>query len=294
MCLRRRRRRRRRWQPAAGAGVLLRLRGRCGKDTRPCVRIGHRMRRCRMEMMCRMMMGRRWRRRRLLWVVVVRIVRRPRPMVRMVRVVAVLMVRRRHSPAVIIVRSVLAGVLVGRQHALGDQFAQLLLPDAVVAVRHQVLAHLGQCVRGARVRLGGRRQRRDLHVQFVVQVGVLRVVRAAQLLFLCGAKRETGGVSVEFPQRYKFLATIYAADARTLFRSFIEPRPSTAILHMVSSCRRLSELPLGPSSLPTKLNWRRKWRKPRYRCASRAIHMVEFGGKRIRSVQLNATMCCYL
>lgn len=40
----------------------------------------------------------------------------------------------------------------------------------------------------------------------------------------------------------------------TFFRSFIEPRPRTAILHIVSSCKRFIEFPLGPSSLPTKLN----------------------------------------
>ena len=41
----------------------------------------------------------------------------------------------------------------------------------------------------------------------------------------------------------------------TLCLSRIEPRPRMAILVNVSSCRRLSELPLGPSNLPTKLNW---------------------------------------
>ena len=35
----------------------------------------------------------------------------------------------------------------------------------------------------------------------------------------------------------------------------IEPRPSTAIFVIVSSCSCFSELPRGPSSLPTKLNW---------------------------------------
>ena len=40
----------------------------------------------------------------------------------------------------------------------------------------------------------------------------------------------------------------------TFFLSRIEPRPNTDILHMVSSCKRFNELPLGPNSLPTKLN----------------------------------------
>lgn len=40
----------------------------------------------------------------------------------------------------------------------------------------------------------------------------------------------------------------------TFFLSFIEPRPKTAILHIVSSCNRFIELPFGPSNLPTKLN----------------------------------------
>lgn len=40
----------------------------------------------------------------------------------------------------------------------------------------------------------------------------------------------------------------------TFFRSRIDPLPRTAILHIVSSCSRLSEFPFGPSSLPTKLN----------------------------------------
>lgn len=40
----------------------------------------------------------------------------------------------------------------------------------------------------------------------------------------------------------------------TFFRSRIEPLPRTAILHIVSSCSRFSELPFGPRSLPTKLN----------------------------------------
>ena len=44
------------------------------------------------------------------------------------------------------------------------------------------------------------------------------------------------------------------ANLFTFFRSFIEPRPSTAILHIVSSCNRFIEFPLGPNNLPTKLN----------------------------------------
>ena len=44
----------------------------------------------------------------------------------------------------------------------------------------------------------------------------------------------------------------------TFCRSFMEPLPSTAILHIVSSWRRFMEFPLGPSSLPTKLNCDRK------------------------------------
>ena len=35
----------------------------------------------------------------------------------------------------------------------------------------------------------------------------------------------------------------------------IEPRPSTAIFVIVSSCSCFNELPRGPSSFPTKLNW---------------------------------------
>lgn len=79
---------------------------------------------------------------------------------------------------------------------------------------------------------------------------------------------------------------------RTLFRSFIEPRPKTAILHNVSSCRRLSELPLGPSSLPTKLNCG-EWRKPRYSCEFWAKYTVVSDGKRIRShcFRLHRTEC---
>lgn len=49
--------------------------------------------------------------------------------------------------------------------------------------------------------------------------------------------------------------------ARTLCLSFMDPLPNTAILHMVSSCSLLSEFPLGPSSLPTKLNWNQKENK---------------------------------
>lgn len=40
----------------------------------------------------------------------------------------------------------------------------------------------------------------------------------------------------------------------TLCLSFIDPRPNTAILHIVSSCSLLRELPFGPNSFPTKLN----------------------------------------
>ena len=47
-------------------------------------------------------------------------------------------------------------------------------------------------------------------------------------------------------------------NARTQFLtfclSFMEPRPSTAILVIVSSCRRFIELPFGPNNFPTKLN----------------------------------------
>lgn len=42
---------------------------------------------------------------------------------------------------------------------------------------------------------------------------------------------------------------------RTFFLSFIEPRPRTAILHIVSSCNRFIEFPFGPSNFPTKLNY---------------------------------------
>lgn len=41
----------------------------------------------------------------------------------------------------------------------------------------------------------------------------------------------------------------------TFFLSFIEPRPRTAILHIVSSCNRFIEFPFGPSNFPTKLNY---------------------------------------
>lgn len=175
--------RQRRRQPA---GVHLLLGGR-SNDARPRVRIDHRMRGRRAGMMMLMMM--------VLRRMVERMVRRRLLVVRLVMMVAVLMmVRRHHWATVVMVRrwSVVAGLLVGRQHALGDQFAQLLLPDAVVAVRYQVLAHLGQGVRGACVRLGGRRQCRNLHVQFVVQVRVLGIVRGAQFLFLCVRRRKRG------------------------------------------------------------------------------------------------------
>jgi hypothetical protein len=41
---------------------------------------------------------------------------------------------------------------------------------------------------------------------------------------------------------------------RTFCLSFMEPRPSTAILVIVSSWSRFMELPFGPNSFPTKLN----------------------------------------
>lgn len=40
----------------------------------------------------------------------------------------------------------------------------------------------------------------------------------------------------------------------TFFLSLMDPRPRTDILHIVSSCSLLSELPFGPNSFPTKLN----------------------------------------
>ena len=40
--------------------------------------------------------------------------------------------------------------------------------------------------------------------------------------------------------------------------SLIDPFPRTAILVIVSSCKRFIELPLGPSNFPTKLNWKGK------------------------------------
>lgn len=43
---------------------------------------------------------------------------------------------------------------------------------------------------------------------------------------------------------------------QTFFLSRIDPRPKTAILHIVSSCSRLNEFPFGPNSFPTKLNWK--------------------------------------
>lgn len=45
----------------------------------------------------------------------------------------------------------------------------------------------------------------------------------------------------------------------TLCLSFIDPLPRTAILHIVSSCNRLSEFPFGPNSFPTKLNCKKKY-----------------------------------
>ncbi len=45
----------------------------------------------------------------------------------------------------------------------------------------------------------------------------------------------------------------------TFFLSRIDPRPKTAILHIVSSCNRRNEFPLGPNSFPTKLNWKIIW-----------------------------------
>ena len=38
----------------------------------------------------------------------------------------------------------------------------------------------------------------------------------------------------------------------------MEPLPRTAILVAVTSCNRFIEFPLGPKSLPTKLNWKKK------------------------------------
>lgn len=46
----------------------------------------------------------------------------------------------------------------------------------------------------------------------------------------------------------------------TFFRSRIEPRPNTDILHIVSSCSRFKELPFGPNSFPTKLNCKSQFR----------------------------------
>lgn len=73
---------------------------------------------------------------------------------------------------------------LGRNRAVGDQLAQLLLPDDVVAVWNQVFAHFGEGVGDASVGFGRRSQRGDLHVQVVVEVSVLRVQGCSQFLFL--------------------------------------------------------------------------------------------------------------
>ena len=57
-------------------------------------------------------------------------------------------------------------------------------PDLVVGVWDEVSPDLGEGVGDPGVRLGGRREGRDLHVEVVVQVRVLRLRRVAQVLLL--------------------------------------------------------------------------------------------------------------
>ena len=57
-------------------------------------------------------------------------------------------------------------------------------PDFVVGVGNEVLPYLREGVGDPRVGLRGRRERRDLHVEVVVQVGVLGLARVAQFLLL--------------------------------------------------------------------------------------------------------------
>lgn len=91
-----------------------------------------------------------------------------------------IMHRRRHLVVVVAVAAPNAATATD----IGNQFAQLFLPDAVVAVRHQIAAHLGQRVRRAGVRLGRRGQRQDLDVQLVVQMAVFGIAGRAQFLLL--------------------------------------------------------------------------------------------------------------
>ena len=57
-------------------------------------------------------------------------------------------------------------------------------PDLVVGVWDEVPPDLGEGVGDPGVRLRGRREGRDLHVEVVVQVRVLRLRRVAQVLLL--------------------------------------------------------------------------------------------------------------
>ena len=60
----------------------------------------------------------------------------------------------------------------------------MVVPDFVVGVGDEVLPDLGEGVGDPGVRLGGRREGGDLHVQVVVEVRVLRLGRAPKILLL--------------------------------------------------------------------------------------------------------------
>lgn len=84
---------------------------------------------------------------------------------------------------VLLVAATLAVVVV-IQAGTVHQLAQLLLPDDVVAVGNQILPQLGHGVGNSGIGLGGRRYSGYLYVQVAVEVRVLGILGAAQLLLL--------------------------------------------------------------------------------------------------------------
>lgn len=115
--------------------------------------------------------------------------------------------------------------------------------------RDEEASDFGEGERDAGVRLGRRRVRRDLDVKIVAQVPVARLVRVPTLLLLEEPLPFNVKRVIQFEKSTRPLF-VY----RTLCLSRMEPRPKMAIFVSVSSCSRFRELPLGPSSLPTKLN----------------------------------------
>lgn len=94
---------------------------------------------------------------------------------------------------------------------------------------------------------------RKTYLYFVYHLKKKKNITCLFMLHIVPNQRSYTNAAIPFDIHFRFHN--HLSMTRTFLRSFIDPRPNTAILHIVSSCSLFIELPFGPSNLPTKLNW---------------------------------------